>query len=124
MIYQPAMAVRRILTKADIGDHKDLWIVLFDITDGLLGDTVAVISSASHFILMIRNTKQKYRRNLRLLYPIHLFMQPVDAVLTDPRHGRNGIHLIFPRHNKNRIDQIRYAKTVFPNQRAHSLAAS
>ena len=57
------MSMGSIFTKAYICNHNKIRIILFYLADGFLHDSMLIIRTTSHFILMCRNAKNKNRRN-------------------------------------------------------------
>ena len=103
---QTAVSVGGVLAQTDVRDDHQLRKYLLDVADGLLNDSVFIVSLGTALILVGRDAEHQHTLDACLPDPVQFLIQTVDGILVDARHGLDRVLDIFSFYHKNRIDQI------------------
>ena len=119
-----AVTVGSILTHTDICHIVKIRELFFCFTQSFLYDSVSRIGAASHFILMIRDSKQHDTAHSCLCKLLQLIGKAVNTVSELTFHRRDFLLNIRSFHHKKRVDQRRFIHSCLPHHFAQCLAAS
>ena len=119
-----AMAMGSILTHAYICYIIKLRKFLFCNAKSSLNDSLRIIGTAAHFILMVRNTKKHHTAYTGFGKLLQFIWKTVQAVTVLPSHGRNFFFLIFSFHYEHRIHKRRFIHSCLTYHFTKVFAAS
>ena len=112
-VQDAAVAVRGVLTHADVRDIIHIRYSLLCCPEGSLDNSVAVIGSGANFVLLIGNAEDHDGGDTMSEELFQLHNKGVDAVAVLAGHGRNFFCDTLSFHDKNRIYQRGLVKSGF-----------
>ena len=116
--------MRGIFAKANIRNHKQRGILLFDMANGSLCDAVRSIRLRADRILFLGNPENQHACNAACRHLCEHFIHAVNGILEHARHRRNRIFDILPFYHKNGVNHLLCGNSGFAHQPSHGFCAA
>src|SRR4029078_3753274 len=101
-----AMAVRRVLAKADVGEEDHLRRALGHGAQGLLDDAVLVVGARGRFVLLLRDAKEEDGADAEAHELLRLVSETIDGALRNAGEALERLLHSGARTGEDRVDEV------------------